>query len=223
LDSLLIKKIADEVIRQLEGKAEPEVSREETLVVIASQIVGDEAAMAALREKFSGKLLLAAMGRTFTAADERTEFIVDDGIKNLLTLAAQSDNVVLMAPGIHQLENIAYGQEGGQPEEVLLRSILWGKKAQVLLDFTPPRFKRGTFYEKIGDALDALNDMGVETFTYSCIRPVNPEALSLVTENEVTQAFETGKFEIKCERGAIITPSARDKAREMNIKIDWQG
>ncbi|MPN41325.1 hypothetical protein SDC9_188868 [bioreactor metagenome] len=106
---------------------------------------------------------------------------------------------------------------------MLLRSILWGKKAHVLLDFTPPRFKRGTFYEKIGDALDALVDMGVSVFTYSCIRPAKAGALALVTENDVVEAFESGKFNIGCVRGAIITPSARDKAKELNIKIDWQG
>ena len=92
----------------------------------------------------------------------------------------------------------------------------------MLLDFAPPRFKRGTFYEKIGDAVDALVDMGVSIFTYSCIRQ-SPEVLALVTENDVVNASENGKSKILCERGAIITPSARDRANELNIIIDWQG
>jgi len=222
LDDLLIAKIAEEVMRRLEQQAEPAEETATTLVVLASQTVGDKAAMAALREKFSGRLIFAAMGREFDAADSATEMVEDGGIKNLLGLAAESGDVVLMAPGIHQLENIAYGQEGGAAEEVLLRSILWGKRTHVLLDFTPPRFKRGTFYAKIGDALDALTDMGVSVFTYSCL-PQKPDVWTLVTENDVVSASSDGKTKITCVRGAIITPSARDKARELNIKIDWQG
>jgi hypothetical protein len=223
LDGLLIGKIADEVMKRIEEETAREEDATETLVIQASQVVGDKAAMAGLRERFSGKLLFAALGREFDAADENTVFIEDDGIKNLLGLAAGSDDVVLLAPGINQLENIAYGREGGKAEEVLLRSILWGKRAHVLLDFTPPRFKRGTFYEKIGDALDALADMGVSIFTYSCIKPAKAGMLSLVTENDVVKAYESGKYKIGCERGAIITPSARDKANELKIQIDWQG
>ena len=93
--------------------------------------------------RFSGKLLFAALGREFEAADENTVMIEEEGLKNLLGLAASSEDVVLLVPGLGQLENIACGREGGRPEEVLVRSILWGKKVHVLLDFTPPRVQTG--------------------------------------------------------------------------------
>lgn len=222
MDELQIRKIAEEVMRRIEQQESPAGDDTETLVIIASQTVRDETAMAALRERFSGKLLFATMGREFEAADENTVIAEDDGIKNLLTMAAGSDDMVLLAPGIGQIENIAYGREGGACEEVLLRSILWGKKVHVLLDYTPPRFKRGTFYEKIGDAIDALTDMGVSVFTYSCL-PQRPDVWTLVTENDVVSAYANGKTKITCAKGAIVTPSARDKAKELNMKIDWQG
>jgi hypothetical protein len=179
--------------------------------------------MDALRERFTGQLLFAGLGRAFDAPDADTVFLEEQEIKKLLATAAESDDVVLLAPGINQLENIAYGREGGAAEEVLLRSILWGKRVHMLLDFAPPRFKRGTFYEKIGDALDALTDMGVSVFTYTCIPVADREAFTLVTENDIMQAYEDGKYKIRCVRDAIVTPAARDRAKELDIKIDWQG
>lgn len=193
-----------------------------TLVLLASRTAGDRDAMAALRERFSGKLIFAPAGGAFEAADQNTVFTDVKEMKSLLAIAAQSDDVVLLAPGISQLENIAYGREGGLCEEVLLRSMLWGKKVHILLDFVPPRFKRGTLFEKICDALTALNDMGVSILTYSCV-PLRPEPLTLVTENDVTEAHRDGKNRILCAQGAIVTPSARDKAKELNMQIDWQG
>ena len=65
--------------------------------------------------------------------------------------------------------------------------------------------------------------MGVSVFTYSCIRTAGPEAVSLVTESNVASAYGDGKAKITCARGAIITPAARDRAKELGIKIDWQG
>lgn len=223
MDALLIRKIADEVMRRIAKQREPVEETTQTLVLLASQIVGDQAAMDALRERFTGQLLFAGLGRAFDAPDAKTVFLEEQEIKKLLATAAESDDVVLLAPGINQLENIAYGREGGAAEEVLLRSILWGKRVHMLLDFSPPRFKRGTFYEKIGDALDALTDMGVSVFTYTCIPVADRGAFTLVTENDIVQAYGDGKFKIRCVRDAIVTPAARDRAKELDIKIDWQG
>lgn len=222
MDELQIRKIAEEVIRRIEEQEAPPAEDTETLVILASRTVLDEAALAALRARFSGKLLIATMGRAFEASDENTALLADGGIKNLLATAAGSDDVVLLAPGIVQMEAIAYGREGGGCEEVILRSILWGKNVHVLLDFTPPRFKRGTLYEKVGDAVDALADMGVSVFTYSCL-PQRPDVWTLVTESDVAGACSGGKTKITCARGAIVTPAARDRAKELNMKIEWQG
>ena len=42
---------------------------------------------------------------------------------------------------------------------------------------------------------------------------------TLITEREILLAFKAGKKSILAEKGSLITPSARDKARELNIRF----
>jgi hypothetical protein len=102
----------------------------------------------------------------------------------------------------------------------MLRAILLGKKVTVVLDYMPPQFKRGTFFENLLSAIGALKDMGVEIVSLvpSLKKPVTE--YSLVTENEVISAHEGGECTVRCAKGAIVTPLARDKAKELGITIE---
>jgi hypothetical protein len=139
---------------------------------------------------------------------------------NLLSRTAGCENIVLVAPPLWLLSNIANGLDSGFVEYLALRSILWGKKVHVLLDFEIPRFKRNTFFEKLSDTASALTDMGVQIMHYGCFSRVQDEKLSLVTEKEVAEAHRQGADRIACAKGAIVTPAARDRAAELKIKID---
>ena len=56
-----------------------------------------------------------------------------------------------------------------------------------------------------------------------CIRDRFGEVVreALVTENEVKAAYDDGSMRVLCEKDAIITPLARDKANELGVSIDF--
>ena len=64
--------------------------------------------------------------------------------------------------------------------------------------------------------------MGVKVIAY---RPAQEfgEVIreALVTENEVKAAYDDGSMRVLCEKDAIITPLARDKANELGVSIDF--
>lgn len=135
-------------------------------------------------------------------------------------LAGAAD-VVLVTPKIGLLCNIAYGNDEGFLEQAILRPLLWGRRVSVVLDFQPPKFKRGTFFEKIVDAIDALTSMGVRVLAYKCAAEyTEEEKKTLVTETDVLEAHAKGQKRILCELGAVITPLARDRADELKIALD---
>lgn len=146
--------------------------------------------------------------------------VFEGNTQQLLKRAEKKERIVLVAPKICLLERIAQGDDGSFAEHVFLRSLLWGKKACILLDFAKPKFKRGTFFEKISDTLDMLASMGVEITNYACLEEKQANAYSLVTENDVTDAGKRGEASILLAKGAIVTPLASEKARELNITLD---
>lgn len=220
MDSNLINLIVEEVLCRLKEQTPSPVEEAGTLVVAASEVMAPQIADRILRQEFTN-IQYAFLKNG--ADDSGNPGANKEGWneKKLLTATSASENVVLLAPSVRTLENIASGQDMEFLELAMLRAILWGKKVYVMLDFEIPKFKRGTFFEKLLNALDALKDMGIQMITYQCYADQKQELLSLVTENEVMEAFSQKKNRIVCVKGAIVTPAAKDRAAELKIKIDW--
>ena len=125
--------------------------------------------------------------------------------------------------GVRDEDLLARLGGGSAPEdfsEALIRRILWGKRVDVLLDFEPPKFQRGTYFAQLAEAIDTLCGMG---FVFSAYQPVEACAkgvYALVTERDVVEAKKSGRKQILCVAGAIVTPLALDTAKELQIHIE---
>ena len=218
MDSELIGKIADEIVRRFTRQPEEEKDPD-ALVIVCDHIARGEDAKITVWERFGGRTRIAALDAKYSTPELEVE---EKSEQELLSEAVQSENIVLLSPRVSMLQNMANGMDEGCIENIFVRSLLWGKNVHIMLDYTPPKYKRGTFYQKIAEALDTLVEMGVAVFTYDGSEAAG-DGLSLVTENEVVEAFNKKNTRIVCAKKAIVTPAARDRARELKIKIEWQG
>ena len=216
----LVRRIAEEIMSRLK-EAEPRDEKAEgTLALVTSHVASPKSAKTALEAKYGSKVTGVSFGEAYTAPGIPCARYEDIGADGVLARAAESANIVLVTPKIVLLSNIAAGNDEGFVEHVVTRSLLWGRNVSVLLDFETPRFKRNTFYEKLGDVLGVLREMGMQTLGYRVSGAEQREGLGLVTEREVIAAWKTGR-EILCDAKAIVTPSAKDKAKELGIRINW--
>lgn len=143
-----------------------------------------------------------------------------DEQQRLLSMLKFYEHVVLAMPSLQLLHRIANGEDSGFTEQLVLRAILLEKKVTVVLDYQPPKFKRGTFFESVVSAISALKDMGVEIVSLvPTLRPADPDC-ELVTEDKILQAYLYGDRSIQCAKGAIVTPLAKDKANELGVTIE---
>lgn len=206
----LIKRIVQEVLARLTG-----FSAYKTLAVFTEVTAYSNEA----QEYLSGKSAAAAL---FGEAEEPKDIpssriqTSDDRskvIKSLKTI----EEVVLCAPSLKLLCEIADGDDSNFEAKVFEKAILSGKNTTVLLDFLPPKFKKGTLFEKAINAIDALGDMGVK-IVYLGTKP--EIGYSLITEYEVNEAAKRGIERLQCAPGAVVTPLARDAAKDKGIAID---
>lgn len=206
----LIKKIVLEVIRKMSG-----FGNYKALAIVP----GYSAYAAEAAEYLSGKSAVAALfgdaepvqgveSRRIENTEDKKALI--DGLRDV-------DEIVLVAPSISLLTAVANGDEMQFAAMMFEKALLDGKKATVLLDFQPPKFKRGTLFEKVVSAVDAVRDMGADV-VYLGAKP--DEGYALITEFEVNEAAKRGIDRLQCAPGAIVTPLARDTAKEKNIAID---
>ncbi len=161
-------------------------------------------------------------GAKFSAPGFYTfEVNTDEERDGLLDRLAGAANVALVTPPLGLLYNLADGKDDGFIEQAFLRPLLWGRNVTILLDFDIPRFKRATFFERVVDSIDRLTRMGVRIEAYKPSAQPNEHRKSLVTETDITDAKKQGLGRIMCEKGAIVTPLARERADELGISIDW--
>ena len=65
-----------------------------------------------------------------------------------------------------------------------------------------------------------MEDLGIELRSLAQADCRREEGFSLVTEAEVIKARKAGGGRVMCAPGAIITPLARDAAKELNVFIE---
>lgn len=138
----------------------------------------------------------------------------------LVALLVQAERAVLLAPSTALLTHLGEGDREEDFSEALVRRILWGKAVDVLLDFEPPKFRRGTLFAKLAETIDTLTTMGFRFSMYQPCEDGSSGVLALVTEREVVEAKQNGQKTIFCAAGAIITPLAVDTAKELMIHIE---
>jgi hypothetical protein len=143
-----------------------------------------------------------------------------DKQRGLLSMLKFYEHIVLTMPSLQLLNRIANGEDSGFTEQLVLRAILLEKKVTVVLDYQPPKFKRGTFFENIVSAITALKDMGVEIVSLAPTLKPADSICELVTEDKIQQVYLYGDRSIQCAKGAIVTPLAKDKANELGVTIE---
>lgn len=219
----LIAKIAKEVMNRVEYAAMEDEDVEGTVAVFTTFVPSKKACAEALKEHFGVGIDAALIGGVEfdMAGFFPMEVNDEDDMQALMEKLAGAENVVLVTPKLSLLYKLAEGDDSGFVEQTILRPLLWGRNVTILLDFKTPKFKRATFFAKVVDAIDVLTNMGVRILSYNPASvKAEEERLTLVTETQIMDAAQAGKTSVLCERDAIVTPLARDKAGELGISID---
>ena len=218
----IVRRITERVLERLmaQGLFLPEQNG--ALVVIPNFLPEPALLNAYLKEQFPNGVACAVLesSASLDPSFERIDATTREAQQPLLASLKFYNRVVLAMPTLQLLGRIANGEDAGFAEQLMLRAILLEKKVTVVLDYTPPKFKRGTFFESLVGSITALQDMGVEIVSLTPKLKPADSGCELVTEDEVMQAFAYGDRSIHCAKGAIVTPLARDKANELGVTIE---
>lgn len=214
----VIRRIAERIIREM---LEPEKVERGALALVPSFVPDAGPLEQYLKDQYGVEAACAGEGaqmlsdtlRKIPAGTVQEQQRLMDRLKSFA-------DIVLVCPPLWLLRSIAAGDDRGFYEQAVMRGLLWHKNVTVLLDFERPGFSRSTFFQGLNDALKAVEDMGAKIVSLKLsVGPMEGE-LALVTEAEINEAHISGKDRVRCAPGAIVTPLARDAARELGVEID---
>lgn len=214
---VLIRSLAEQVIRRL---LEPDNVETGAIALIPSFVPDAGPLKAYLKDKYKDGVTLAGEGADALEGFKTQGMRTPQERQAIMSSLKGYADVLLVSPPLWMLKNIAAGDDRGFIEQAFMRSLLWGKTVTVVLDFERPGFSRGTFFGGINDALFAIRDMGASVMSLKLSAGRHEGQLELVTETEIEEAHKQGRQRVRCAPGAIVTPLARDKAKELGISID---
>lgn len=216
-----IEAIVAEVVRRVAILERQKQHPEDVLVLVAAPTAYPEELKALLKTQFGE-------GYTPLCFRENCElphalYAASMSQADILAQITKAKTVILIAPRLEQLQEIAEGKDQDFLSYLMIRSVLWRKDVRLYLDFEPPRFKRNTFLEGVNSCLDTLKDMGVTVSPYYTGDAARQIGESLVTEADVLAASERPDKTIRCRVGAIITPAARDALAVHDVIVQYEG
>ncbi len=214
-----IEAIVAEVVRRVAILERQKQHPEDVLVLVAAPTAYPEELKALLKTQFGE-------GYTPLCFRENCELphaLYAESLSqaDILAQITKAKTVILIAPRLEQLQDIAEGKDQDFLSYLMIRSVLWRKDVRLYLDFEPPRFKRNTFLEGVNSCLDTLKDMGVTVSPYYTGDAARQIGESLVTEADVLAASERADKTIRCRVGAIITPAARDALAVHDVIVQY--
>ena len=214
----LIARITREVLSRIPNGAD--APQQKTLLVFAGYAY-EQARVAEHLAKQYGSADCALFGDAAVSNPALT--LLETGTqaqrRRLVERLSGYETVVAVTPSLEYLSAATEGDDTRLDVALLLRPLLWRKKTVLLLDFVPPKNKRG--FARLTDSLETLGEMGaiIETLPQQHNAAKGGEAKKIVTAEDVRDAA-VGSGYIRIAPGAIVTHLAADMAKELDVRIE---
>ena len=192
-----------------------------TVVLVPSLVPFQEEAVKELTDAYGTDLLFVTFDGQFQADRQRVIAAEKESRSRILGMIEDCSRVVLLAPPMSVMRRIAEAEDEDFLTYLFLRAHLWGKQVCIYLDFELPFFRRSKTQESISERLEALKGLGFPLVYYREAGPAEGDSSRmLITEQDVTDAYNSGRKQISCGADAIITPLARDRAGELGVEFN---
>lgn len=217
----VLKRQAADVAAQQLPEREDEPKR--TVVIAADMVPFAQEAADELKRRYGCRLTEVAFGAECRLNGIPTAAAADLGKEKTLNMIAQAEEIILLAPSLKVISDLAQGRDDSLMEYLFLHAALWGKTTEIWMDFEAPQSRRLLPASPIADHVDALKNLGVKWFCYRKKQENKQEEKRiLLTEEDVLQAYKAGNAEMVLEKGTMVTPLAKDATRRLGVKLKVQ-
>lgn len=133
------------------------------------------------------------------------------------------ERLEIYAPSIDFLRDLREGREEDMFVKAALCFLMMKKAVKVRLPYDPGELPDGKFAKQIKDLASDLWDMGVSFAGlvpgFEVLGAEASETDGLITEELVETYYKRGYRELTVREGAVVTPLALERAKELNIHI----
>lgn len=232
----LIKRITSEIVSKIMQQPSQiercidasDLKAKQLLIIISDTVMNQSELIKHAESRYSGyQLTIAAFKRIDDTSLQHAKGILnlnDELVrKNLANTINNFEELCFLSPGLKQMQALAAGDDSGYFESLVIYSLLHKKKTVFLLDYEVESLPSNSFVKKIKGLFGSISEMGISIDVLRYDNEKKADALTehkkLITQKDIEDICKSGAKDIFCEKGCIITPLAKDRAKEMGINI----
>jgi len=237
---LLIKQVVAKVVERLEKQLNETteeklgscIKKNRMLILIPDMVIGLKKYIQFIESYYSDyEITIGYTGYTQKVNELLSSMLVNEILnlddktsrEKLMDTLCQFDSISLVSPAIKQMNSIASGNDQDFLEKIILYFVLHGKVASILLDYDIKNLPPSTLSRKMKELLETIESMGIAVCVLGegckSIRESAKKKRGLITENDIDEMWRKGIKEFRDDGGCIITPLARDRAKEIGLTI----
>lgn len=232
----LIKKTTAEVVNRamqqsqtvsFQGVSMPKIKQ--LLLIIPANVINLDESVKQIENRYCDcQLCIASFKKTDAIKLRHAKEIYDLNAEltrdNLANNINKYEEIIFLSPELKQMRALAEGDDSGFLESLVIYSLLHKRKIVFLFDYEVQALPANSIGKKIKDLLGSISEMGVLIEVLGQDKEKKSDAVTvhskqLITQREVEDFYKSGKKEILCEKGCIITPLARDASRELGVNF----
>ena len=125
------------------------------------------------------------------------------------------NTIVILGLKISQMKSLSVADDLEDVNHIILESVMVNKSVNILLN------TNGLIFNKIVETVKDLRGLGIDVVNIQQNSLSNNNINELITESYVLNLRENGLKSLILNKKQIITPLAKDKLRELKIKIEY--
>lgn len=231
----IIEKICLEVFQTLEKKMDldqfekvDKTTSDCNLIIIPKYVINLEKMITrTINESKGGKFTILAtkqiLNNTIISNNIKQVDIDNEEDKlNLLKNFELFNQIICIEPSIDMLRSIVHLTDNHFSTYVVLQSLLYGKKVKIVLNNNILNTPTNPIQQKYNELINEAREKGItinDTWTACCSKKVYNK--NLISESNIDEIVTTNQKVIHVDHNTIITPLAKDRARELGIIIKY--
>lgn len=226
----IVQKITEEVLRYFSASESSETSQStnvccnanhDAIMVITSSYVPNAEKIAQYLKKNYRSYHLVGVKKAETSLGIANAVLDEQSQEQIAARVEKQKRLVIVAPRLYQIKNMISGQDKEPLEYVTLNALMQGKETEIVLGCRTSEHMNNALERKVLQMVDQMNRMGIDVidniFAEQEPNGKRKNNKSFISEEEVLLANSRNEKEVWLEKNAIITPLARDTAKELGI------
>lgn len=135
--------------------------------------------------------------------------------REFINLLDAVNTIVILGLKISQMKLLSEPDDSDDINHIILESIMANKSVNIMINMN------GLIFSKIVKTVKEIRNIGINVVNIQQSKIASINSNELITESYVLNLRENGLKSIILNKKQVITPLAKDKLRELKIKIEY--